>query len=127
MKIESIDHIVLTVQSIEESCTFYSDLFGMERRTFGNGRTALHFGNQKFNLHQVDKPVDLNVKHATPGSADLCLVTKSPLSEVISHFQAKGVQIIEGEGLRTGALGKIKSIYIYDPDENLVEIATYNF
>jgi len=123
MHVDALDHVVLTVRSIEATVAFYERALGMRARTFGKGRVALHFGEQKFNLHQSDRPVDENVRHAKPGSADLCLLTKVPLEEVIAHLERVGVAIIEGPGERTGAQGPIRSVYIYDPDENLIEIA----
>ena len=123
MKIVGIDHLVLTVRDIDKTCQFYCSVLGMDVREFKAGRVALHFGSQKINLHRADNPIDPNVKHATPGSADLCFLTKTPLQEVMHHLNKAGVQIIEGPVTRTGANGPINSIYVYDPDENLIEIA----
>ncbi|HEV7922995.1 MAG TPA: VOC family protein [Thermoanaerobaculia bacterium] len=123
MNILSLDHLVLTVRSIEDTVRFYTTILGMQARTFGNGRIALHFGAQKINLHQADRPVDENVRHATPGSADICLLTDTPLEEVIEELKTKGIHIIEGPGRRTGARSALQSVYFYDPDENLVEVA----
>jgi len=123
IKIESLDHLVLTVKDISVTCQFYTSILGMTSLDFKPGRTALHFGSQKINLHQLDRPVDANVKHAAPGSADLCFLTKTPIDRVVSTLQTLGVKIIEGPGDRTGAQGPIRSIYFYDPDENLIEVA----
>ena len=125
MKIERIDHIVLTVMDIEETCRFYSSVLGMKRVNFGGGRVALHFGNQKIKLHQVDKPVDVNVLHATRGAADICLVTDSTINEILKTLSIKNIKLIEGPCTRTGAMGVISSVYFYDPDENLIEVSTY--
>ena len=114
---------MLTVKNVKKTCEFYSKVLGMEVREFRPGRIALHFGAQKINLHAAGKPVDPNVKHATPGSADLCLLTSTPLDDVTRELKEKGVTIIEGGGQRTGARGPIRSLYLYDPDENLIEIA----
>ncbi len=121
--IRSLDHVVLTVASIERTAAFYSRVLGMEVRTFGQGRVALHFGRQKINLHEVGHVLDSNVRHATPGSADFCLLTDSPVHEVLEHLQACGVHVITGPVHRTGAVHAITSVYFYDPDENLVEVA----
>ena len=127
MKIERLDHLVLTVQSIEETCAFYENLLGMEVVTFGEDRRALAFGNQKINLHQVGMEFLPRAAVPTAGSADLCLVTEKALSEVIKHAESLGVEIEEGPVDRTGALGPMSSIYVRDPSKNLIEIANYPF
>ena len=121
--IRSLDHVVLTVASIEETAAFYSRVLGMEVRTFGQGRVALHFGRQKINLHEVGRVVDPNVRHATPGSADFCLLTDTPIEEVMGHLAACSVPVVEGPVDRTGAVHALKSVYFYDPDDNLIEVA----
>jgi catechol 2,3-dioxygenase-like lactoylglutathione lyase family enzyme len=123
MTVESLDHLVLTVKDIEKTCEFYSQVLGMEIRRFGEGRIALHFGKQKINLHEFGTVIDNNVRHATPGSADLCFLTTTPIEEVVRGLQEKGIDIIEGPVKRTGAQQAINSVYLYDPDENLIEIA----
>jgi catechol 2,3-dioxygenase-like lactoylglutathione lyase family enzyme len=123
MRVSALDHLVLTVADIDRTVDFYSRVLGMERRVFRETRIALHFGKQKINLHQRDRPVDPNVRHAACGSADLCFVTETPIDEVVRHLGACGVPVIEGPGQRTGAQGPISSVYVYDPDENLIEIA----
>ena len=123
IEVTSIDHLVLTVRDIDVSIAFYSRALGMQPRTFGDGRHALHFGSQKINLHPSENVPDPNVRHPTPGSADLCLLTNTPLELVIAHLEALSIPIVEGPVLRTGAVGPIRSVYIYDPDENLIEIA----
>jgi catechol 2,3-dioxygenase-like lactoylglutathione lyase family enzyme len=122
MRVDSLDHLVLTVASIEATATFYGRVLGMERREFAPGRVALHFGGQKLNLHETTRVVDSNVRHATPGSADLCFLTSAPLEEVLAHLTACGVKVIEGPVRRTGARGPIESVYFHDPDENLIEV-----
>lgn len=121
--IRSLDHLVLTVASIEKTAAFYSRVLGMEVRTFGQGRVALHFGRQKINLHEVGRVLDPSVRHATPGSADFCLLTDAPMEEVLAHLGSCGVPVVEGPVNRTGAVHGLRSVYFYDPDENLVEIA----
>ena len=123
MRVTSLDHLVLTVANVERTSEFYSQVLGMEPRVFRQTRVALHFGEQKINLHQAGHVVDRNVRHATPGSADLCFLTESPIEDVLRHLAALGVPVIEGPGTRTGARGPITSVYVYDPDENLIEIA----
>ena len=121
--IKSLDHLVLTVASIERTSTFYSRVLGMEVRTFGQGRVALHFGRQKINLHEVGHAVDPNVRHATPGSADFCVLTDGPIHEVAEHLRACGVAVVDGPVSRAGAVHALRSVYFYDPDENLIEVA----
>jgi catechol 2,3-dioxygenase-like lactoylglutathione lyase family enzyme len=123
MKVDSLDHLVLTVRSIPRTVSFYQRVLGMEPRTFGEGRVALHFGGQKLNLHEAGHVIDPHVRHATPGSADLCFLTRVPLEDVVQHLTACGVHVIEGPGTRAGALGPLQSVYFYDPDENLIEVA----
>lgn len=121
MNISHLDHIVLTVADIEKSIAFY-ELLGMEKKVFGSGRIALHFGSQKINLHQVGNEVKPNAARATAGSADLCFISSTPLDEVVNKL--KGNLSIElGPVKRTGAQGAIKSIYLRDPDGNLIEIS----
>ena len=125
MKIKHIDHLVLTVKEIDTSCRFYATVLGMEEVTFGQGRKAVVFGNQKINFHQCGQELEPRAWQPTRGSADLCFVTDNSISEVIGHIQSCGIDIIEGPVARTGAKGPMTSIYIRDPDQNLIEIATY--
>ena len=125
MHIERLDHLVLTVADIARTCDFYSRVLGMEVVIFGEGRTALRFGQHKINLHSADNVPNLVADKPTPGSADLCFITRTPLAEVVSHLQDCGVPIVAGPGPRAGAIGTIQSIYIRDPDQNLVEISNY--
>lgn len=125
MQIDRIDHFVLTVASIEATCAFYARVLGMQVVTFGQGRKALAFGRQKFNLHQAGKEFEPKAEVPTAGSADFCLITSTPLDQVIAHLGACGVPVLEGPVMRTGATGAIRSVYIRDPDRNLVEISNY--
>ena len=125
MKIENIDHFVLTVKNIETTCEFYSKVLGMEVVIFNQGRVALKFGNQKLNLHEFGKEIEPKAIAPTPGSADFCLITRDSLSSVIEHLRICQVEIIEKLVSRTGAVGEVTSIYIRDPDLNLVEISSY--
>ena len=122
-RISSFNHLVLTVKDIARTCDFYQRGLGMEVQAFGDGRTALHFGAFKFNLHQRDHEIDPKAAHPTPGSADFCLITDTPLAEVIAHLAHEGLPIELGPVPRTGATGPILSVYLRDPDQNLVEIS----
>lgn len=125
MKIDRLDHLVLTVKNIAATCDFYSRALGMEAVTFGNNRKALAFGCQKINLHEAGNEVDPKARRPTPGSADLCFITREPVARIIEHFSRLGIEIIEGPVKRTGALGPIESVYLRDPDGNLIEISNY--
>jgi catechol 2,3-dioxygenase-like lactoylglutathione lyase family enzyme len=125
MEIERIDHLVLTVRDIGATCDFYSRVLGMQVVTFGGDRKALRFGRQKINLHERGKEFEPKALHPTPGSGDLCFVTEVPLQQVVDHIRSCGIQIIEGPVRRTGAVGPIESIYIRDPDGNLIEVSNY--
>ena len=125
MRIDRIDHLVLTVRSIESSCAFYSRVLGMDVVTFGTGRKALSFGTQKINLHQAGLEFEPKARHPTPGSADICLISAIPLSEVIAHLTRCEVPILEGPVNRTGAAGPIQSVHFRDPDQNLIEVSAY--
>jgi catechol 2,3-dioxygenase-like lactoylglutathione lyase family enzyme len=123
MKIDSLDHLVLTVKDIEVTSDFYSRALGMEIVTFGDGRRALSFGSQKINLHLHGNEFEPKAQHPTPGSADLCFITSVPVSEVVTHLSSCRVAIIEGPIQRTGATGPILSVYFRDPDMNLIEVS----
>jgi len=125
MNIARIDHFVLTVASIDATCAFYSRALGMQVITFGSGRKALAFGNQKINLHQRGQEFNPKAKVPTPGSADFCLISDVPIAEIVEHLKSVGVSIEEGPVARSGALGPMTSIYIRDLDGNLVEISNY--
>lgn len=121
--IASLDHLVLTVRDLDATARFYVEGLGMRLESFGEGRQALHFGAQKINLHVAGKEFEPKSRHPTPGSADLCFLTERPLAEVVERLAAIGHPLIEGPVPRTGAQGPIISIYVRDPDGNLVEIA----
>lgn len=125
MQVDRLDHLVLTVRSIDASCDFYSRVLGMDVIRFGAGRTALVFGNQKINLHEQGNEFEPKAAHPTPGSADLCFITPTPLDAVIAHLHICGIAILEGPIQRTGATGPILSIYFRDPDQNLIEVSSY--
>ncbi len=123
MKIDKLDHFVLTVKDIKSTVDFYVNVLGMERVQFGSGRIALSFGSQKINLHQKGNEFEPKAEAPMPGSADLCFITPVPLTEVVNHFEACGVPIIEGPAQRSGATGPIMSVYLRDPDMNLIEVS----
>ncbi|WP_313450374.1 VOC family protein [Stutzerimonas kunmingensis] len=123
MNISHLDHLVLTVADIETTVDFYTRVLGMQAVTFGEGRKALVFGNQKINLHQAGREFEPKAERPTPGSADLCFIDATPLAEVIAHLQAQQVAIVEGPVQRTGATGPIRSVYLRDPDQNLIELS----
>ncbi|ESQ98814.1 virulence protein [Stutzerimonas chloritidismutans AW-1] len=123
MPIDHIDHLVLTVADIEKTVDFYTRVLGMQLVTFGEGRKALTFGNQKINLHQAGREFEPKAERPTPGSADLCFIVATPLDRVIAHLEAQGVAIVEGPVQRTGATGPILSVYLRDPDHNLIELS----
>ncbi len=123
IRIEAIDHVVLTVRDIEATCDFYSRVLGLKVVAFGDGRTALAFGNQKFNLHQAGNEFAPRAQHPTPGSADLCLLASTTIEDVIHHLGDCGVDIIEGPVPKTGATGPLISVYFRDPDDNLIEVS----
>jgi catechol 2,3-dioxygenase-like lactoylglutathione lyase family enzyme len=125
MQVDRIDHLVLTVQNIEATCDFYMRVLGMQVVTFGNDRKALQFGQQKINLHEAGKEFEPKAMKPTPGSGDICFITSVPLKEVIEHIRSCGVEIVEGPVRRTGAIGLIESVYVRDPDRNLVEVGNY--
>jgi len=123
MRIDRIDHFVLTVADIGTTCAFYTGALGMEVVEFGGGRKALAFGGQKINLHQAGREFLPNARTATPGSADFCLTTTVPLDEVAAPLAAQGIAVEEGPVPRTGARARLNSVYVRDPDGNLVEIS----
>ena len=125
MKITCLDHLVLTVANIEITTNFYQRTLGMEKQTFANNRVALKFGNQKINLHQVGNEFEPKANTPTPGSADLCFITQTPLPEAMQHVRDCGVEVLEGPVARTGATGPMTSFYFRDPDLNLIEVCHY--
>jgi catechol 2,3-dioxygenase-like lactoylglutathione lyase family enzyme len=125
MNIDRLDHLVLTVTSIEATIEFYTRVLGMTAVTFDTGRKALQFGRQKINLHEAGREFEPKALRPTPGSADLCFITETPMAQVVVHLQGEQIQIIEGPVERTGAAGRMISVYVRDPDGNLIEISNY--
>ena len=132
LTVQRIDHLVLTCRDVAATIRFYTEVLGLKEVTFGAGRKALAFGRQKINLHAAGQPaqgpagsVAAIATRPTPGSADLCLVVAETPDIVAAHLAACGVPVEEGPVVRTGALGPIESIYLRDPDGNLIELAHY--
>ena len=125
MKLDRLDHLVLTVRNIDTTCTFYSSVLGMEVVTFENGRKALNFGSQKINLHEAGKEFEPKASRPTPGSADLCFTTTTPIDEVVKRLESSKIRVLDGPVKRTGALGPMISVYFRDPDLNLIEVSNY--
>ncbi|ANL64090.1 glyoxalase/bleomycin resistance protein/dioxygenase family protein [Rhizobium phaseoli] len=123
IRIDRLDHLVLTVADITATCDFYFRILGMSVETFADGRKALKFGRQKINLHQAGHEFEPKARHATPGSGDLCFIAETPLADVIAHLQTGGIVIEEGPVERTGARGRLRSVYFRDPDGNLIEVS----
>ena len=123
IEIQQIDHLALTVRDIPATLAFYTRVLGMRAIAFGEGRHALVFGRQKINLHQAGREFEPKAARAMPGSADLCLLTQTDIEQVMTHLNAQGIEIIEGPVKRTGATGTLLSVYIRDPDANLLEIS----
>ena len=121
--IDYLDHLVLTVANLDAATAWYRDVLGMRVETFGEGRTALVFGGEKINLHEAGKEFEPKAWRPTPGSADLCFVPSTPIETAIVHLATRGVAIEEGPVPRTGASGPILSVYVRDPDQNLIEIS----
>ena len=123
--IDRLDHLVLTVKDLSLTIDFYSRGLGMKVVTFGDGRKALTFGNQKINLHEIGREFEPKAGTPTSGSGDLCFVTSVPLNKVVEHLNAMEIDVIEGPLMGTGAMGPIESVYFRDPDDNLIEVSVY--
>lgn len=121
--IAHLDHLVLTCVDLEATTRFYTNVLQMQRETFGAGRIAFRFGNQKINIHVRGAEFEPKAHLPVPGALDLCFIASVPLAEVIAHLSAHAWPIIEGPVERTGATGKIRSVYVRDPDFNLIEIS----
>ena len=125
MKIDALDHLVLTVADIDATCAFYERVLGMQTITFGEGRKALAFGVQKLNLHQRGHEFEPKAETPTPGAIDVCFITQVPVAEVVAHLHCCDVAVLEGPVQRTGARGPMVSVYFRDPDRNLIEVSNY--
>jgi catechol 2,3-dioxygenase-like lactoylglutathione lyase family enzyme len=123
MKVQRIDHVVLTVADIERTIAFYQRVLGMAVVSFGEGRRGLAFGDQKLNLHQAGREFEPKARRPTPGAIDLCFTTDVPLEEVKAHLKSQSVAIEHGPVDKVGARGALRSIYFRDPDGNLIEVS----
>lgn len=121
--IKSLDHLVLTTADAKKCIDFYTRILGMKLETFGQGRQALRFGEQKINLHDRGTVTDNYAAYPTPGSLDLCFLADRPLDEVIERLRAAAIPIELGPVQRTGARFALRSVYVRDPDRNLIEIS----
>jgi len=125
MTLEKLDHLVLPVSDIDAIATFYTTYLGMEKRIFGDDRVALHFGDQKINLHPAGWDYEPKARVSIAGSADLCFIVSERVESLQTKLVQLGVDIIEGPVERTGATGRLRSIYIRDPDGNLIELSNH--
>ena len=125
MRVDRLDHLVLTVADLDRTVAFYAGVLGMTETTFGGGRRALTFGASKINLHQSGHEFEPKARQPMPGSGDLCFIVDEPIEEVVIRLAEDGVALEEGPGERTGAIGPIMSCYLRDPDGNLLELSNY--
>ena len=125
IKINRLDHLVLTVKDIDKTVDFYTKVLAMEKEIFKGTRVALKFGNQKINLHLLGSEFVPKAFNAKDGSADLCFIIDTPLIESKNYIESLNIVIEEGIVSRTGANGEINSIYLRDPDLNLIELSNY--
>lgn len=121
--IASLDHLVLTVADIDATVAFYTGILGMKAQPFGEGRLALTFGDQKINLHRVGHEFEPKARTALPGTADLCLLLSVTLEDAMARIAAAGISLVEGPVPKIGATGPLRSVYIRDPDGNLIELS----
>ena len=124
--IDHIDHIVLTTRDKDACIRFYTEVLGMKLERFSGNRLAFHFGRQKINLHQWGREFEPRAHVAVPGSLDLCFIASTSLEEVVNRLKKAGIGILEGPVAKTGAMGPMRSVYVRDPDLNLVEISVYD-
>lgn len=123
--ISHLDHLVLTTHDVDACVDFYTRILGFQLETFHQTRLALKFGEQKINIHEYGKEIEPKAHLPVPGSLDLCFITTEAIEEVKAKFEVQRVTILEGPVTRTGARGSIISLYVRDPDLNLIEIASY--
>ena len=129
MKLEKIDHVVITVKDLKKTIDFYTNALGMKLEKFSSSlddnqfRYAVSFGSQKINIHEEIKPIKPNALNPSSGSMDICFISKNKINDWVHHLVKKGINIEIGPERKTGTLGPILSIYIRDPDFNLIEIS----
>jgi catechol 2,3-dioxygenase-like lactoylglutathione lyase family enzyme len=121
--VRAIDHVVLTVADVDRTAAWYRDVLGMSIETSGEGRTALRFGSQKLNLHAAGHEIEPHAATPTPGSTDVCLILEGSIDAAIAHLRDAGVKVELGPVERAGATGLLRSIYVRDPDGNLLELS----
>ena len=126
IKIDRLDHLVIIVQDISRTCSFYKRVLGFSEINFGDGCKALGFGDQKINLCEYGREPEPAAFRAVPGTADLCFKTSNSMDQIVAHLAECEVDIEEGPVARAGAMGSMMSVYIRDPDQNLIEIAHYD-
>ncbi len=124
--IDRLDHLVLTVANLAQTRAFYCEILGMRYEEFGEGRQALKFGSSKINLHLAGHELSPRAHIAKPGTADLCFIISGELAAMQARLEAAGIGILEGPVTRTGARGSITSLYVRDPDLNLIELSVYD-
>lgn len=127
MKAYALDHLVLTCDDVEATIAWYHRVLGLEPITFGDGRRALRLRHTKLHLHQAGQELEPHAAAPTPGSADLCFVVDGRIEAVALHLEELGVPVELGPVERTGARGEMRSVYVRDPDANLVELSVYRF
>lgn len=125
IKTTHLDHFVLTVKDIDKTVEFYENVLGMKKEIFKENRIALKYGNSKINLHQLGNEFEPKAFNVKTGSADLCFIIDTPIIEAKKYIESLGIKIEEGIVKRTGANGEINSIYLRDPDKNLIELSNY--
>jgi len=125
MLISNIDHLVITVHDIEKTCSFYKMVMGLETISFADGRMAIKVGDQKINLHKAGEELSPCAKYPTPGSADLCFITPTSISDYLHHLKNSGIDLEAGPVKRCGVYGEMDSVYFRDPDGNLLEVSHY--
>jgi len=125
ININRLDHLVLTVKDIDTTVAFYTQILGMKKEVFKESRIALKYGNQKINLHQLGNEFEPKAQNVKEGSADLCFIIDTPIQEAKEYIESLDIKREEGIVNRTGATGEIQSIYLRDPDMNLIELSNY--
>lgn len=122
MQVRSLDHLVLNASDLELIIGFYSRVLGMEPREEAPGKWSLHFGNNKISLNDANNAPPI-ARGSVPGSGNYCILTDTPMDEIVAHLDAHGIAIEAGPGERIGATGPIMSVYFRDPDDNLIELS----
>ena len=125
MRVHALDHIVLAVRDVAHTCVFYKRVLGMEPKQERSGKWSLHFGANKISLQDAQALPSI-ARDTIPGSGNFCLLTDTPIDEVVAHLKREGVAIVDGPSERAGATGTLLSVYFKDPDGNLVEVSNYN-